>query len=289
MAFSKKELLAERARRNGASTTPAPTAPEQVPQGPSAAPTPSAEQVMDTFTAPQEQQASSPMHSARSVLRGATAGLSDTLGAAIATVPAAFGSGEGMGDVYDDIRGTLSAQQEENDSPTQQMLEGAGTVASVAALGLPAALRGGSALAHGVGSTVQKIGLRKAARAKAKARAAKPRMVQRNGEWVESVNPGRLSTIKEGAKEGAALDLAQTALGGDADLVAAGAGAVVGAGGATPLGAAKKFLGGTPMGRMASSRMVGKAIGSKYSPWAYTALHPATRRWFADLAGKANK
>lgn len=255
------------------------------------------------------------MHTDRSVLRGMTMGLSDPIGAGIATAMAfpqtlrqqaqrhreegvepdlIRAITEGVPETYRDIRGTLAMEEEQAaayDPELQGQAEmfgtGAGLVAATAGplkAATSAALKRGAAKLGGAGAKYQ------SARAAAKAAKAprwrmgpdgKPMAMNKAAEKVLK-KALRKEARRKGAKAGAALDTADMFLGDDQDVVPGFTAAGAAAGSLFPK-TVKRIVGNTPLGRLMMARAVGKVVGKKWEPYIYTASHPATRRPFIDF------
>ena len=258
MAYSKEELMQEMLRREatrrgvdiGGGATPVPGNP----QGPSAA----------EFT--QGLSSSRPEggewhDEPRAALRGLTMGASDSVGSAIAAVPASFGSDKGIGEVYKDIRGTTQMQEDDYAAANpglKQALEVGGTVAGAGgALAGSLAKLGGKALA----GTKSGLAATRAARA-----GAKPRVTVRGGKVLEdAVKPvGKLRAGTVGAVKGATADAIW-----DDELD-------VGQGG--KMGALGGILFNTPAGRAFLASQGGKIGGRTLSKVIYYGMHPSSRR-----------
>ena len=191
------------------------------------------------------------------------------IGAAAAAIPASFGSGQALGDVYSDILGTeqmKEAEFAEANPEIDALAQGAGELYSLGVAGASAPVRGLSgALAAKGASALNKVKSGVGGLRGARAAAAKPRVTVRGGQMVDDVpKPSRLAATAEGAAVGAIL--------GDDPIE----GGLTGA-------AAINLLFNTPAGRVFTLAMSRKMGGEKFTQAAWHAMNPQNRAKLWEL------
>lgn len=271
MAYSKRELLEEIARRRGLDTKGGAMPVVGNPQGPSAAGGGSAPPSLEAIQAEQVAiQLPGIQDSARSLLRGATLGLSDKLGAAVASLPTAMKQlqvgyqGPTVGEAYSDIKGTIDFEAEEASAAApgvSELLEGVGVAGTIGATGLP----GATAAALKRGAARVGLGGAKGSSA-ARGATTKPRFTAAQvaaGEHLPKAM-GRTEATVKAAGVGALLD--------DEAIEGAGIGA-----------AAMNLLFNTPMGRLFTLAMARKSGAGALTTAAWHGMNRQNRRAMMDM------